>query len=69
MKGVLMRFLRATRRTNASYVLINVEHITAIQQETSDNAVYTVVILHNGREIDVLETLEELLQRLETHTA
>jgi uncharacterized protein YlzI (FlbEa/FlbD family) len=64
MEEVLMQFLRATRRANETQVLINANHITAIQQETSGNTFYTVVILHNGREIDVAETLEELLQRL-----
>ncbi|MGE3537124.1 MAG: hypothetical protein AB7N91_06745 [Candidatus Tectimicrobiota bacterium] len=63
-----MHFLRATRRTNETLVLINVDHITAIQQETSDNTLYAVIILHNGREIDVSETLEELSQRLESDT-
>lgn len=63
-----MQFLRATRRANETQVLINAAHITAIQQETSGNTVYTVIILHNGREIDVAETLEELLQRLGSET-
>ncbi len=61
-----MQFLHATRRTNETLVLINVDHITAIQQETSENTLYTVILLHNGREIDVSETLEELRQRLRT---
>ncbi len=61
-----MQFLHATRRANETIVLINVDHITAIQQETSENTPYSVILLHNGREIDVSETLEALLQRLKT---
>jgi hypothetical protein len=57
-----MQYLRATRRTNGALVLINLEHITAIQQEISENLHYTAIILNNGREIDVAESLEDLLQ-------
>jgi hypothetical protein len=43
-------------------VLINLEHITAMQQEISETLHYTAIILYNGREIDVSESIEELLQ-------
>jgi uncharacterized protein YlzI (FlbEa/FlbD family) len=62
-----MKFIRATRRTNGALVVINLEHITALQQETSETLHYTAIILHNGREIDVSETIEELLQPAGTH--
>jgi hypothetical protein len=57
-----MQYIRATRRTNGALVLINLEHITAMQQESSENLHYTAIILHNGREIDVSENIEDLLQ-------
>jgi uncharacterized protein YlzI (FlbEa/FlbD family) len=57
-----MKFIRATRRTNGTAVLINLEHIIAMQCETLEEAPYTAIILHNGREIDVRESPEELLQ-------
>ena len=56
-----MKFIRATRRTNGAPVLINLEHITAMQCETLEESPYTAIILHNGREIDVRESPEELL--------
>ena len=67
-----MKLIRATRRTNGTLVLINLEHITAMQQETSEQETsetlhYTAIILHNGREIDVSESIEELLQPAETN--
>jgi hypothetical protein len=61
-KGVTMQYIRATRRTNCALVFINLEHITAMQQESSENLHYTAIILHNGREIDVSEDIEDLLQ-------
>jgi hypothetical protein len=68
LKGVTMKCIRATRRTNGALVLINLDHITAMQQESSENLHYTAIILHNGREIDVSENIEELLQPTETNT-
>jgi uncharacterized protein YlzI (FlbEa/FlbD family) len=62
-----MKMIRATRRTNGTLVLINLEHITAMQQEISENLHYTAIILHNGREIDVSESIEELLQPVVTN--
>jgi uncharacterized protein YlzI (FlbEa/FlbD family) len=56
-----MKFIRATRRTNGAPVLINLDHITAMQCETLEESTYTAIILHNGREIDVRESPEELL--------
>lgn len=56
-----MKFLRATR-TNGALVFINIEQITAIQHEDSERLSYTAIILRNGREIDVTESPEELLQ-------
>ena len=56
-----MQFIRATR-TNGALVLINLDHITAVQLEASETLRYTAIILHNGREIDVTELPEELLQ-------
>jgi hypothetical protein len=68
LKGATMKCIRATRRTNGALVLINLDHITAMQQESSENLHYTAIILHNGREIDVSENIEELLQPTETNT-
>ena len=56
-----MQFIRATR-TNGALVLINLDHITAVQLEASETLRYTAIILHNGREIDVTELPEDLLQ-------
>jgi uncharacterized protein YlzI (FlbEa/FlbD family) len=59
-----MKFIRATRRTNGTLVVINLEHITAMQCELLEETQYTAIILHNGREIDVRESPEELLQNI-----
>jgi uncharacterized protein YlzI (FlbEa/FlbD family) len=62
-----MKFIRATRRTNGAVILINLDHITAMQCETLEATQFTAVILHNGREIDVRESPEELLQGTGPH--
>ena len=62
-----MKLLRATRRTSGTLVFINLDHIAAIQQEIAETLHYTAIILYNGREIDVSETIEELLQPAETN--
>lgn len=59
-----MKFLRATRRTDGATVIINLTHVTAMQCEMLDTAQYTAIILHNGREIDVRESPEDLLQHI-----
>ena len=59
-----MKFIRATR-TNGANVLINLNHIAAMEHQDADTLNYTAIILHTGREIDVTETLDELLQRAE----
>ncbi len=61
-----MKFIRATR-TNGALVLINVDHITAMQLEASERLAYTAIILHNGREIDVTDTPDELLETSGMH--
>ncbi len=62
-----MKFIRATRRSNGTPVYINVEHITAIQLEESETLHYTAIVLDNGREIDVIESPETLLQPAALH--
>lgn len=59
-----MRFIRATR-TNGAHVLINIEHIAAMEHQEAERLNYTAIILHNGREIDVTESLDELMQQAE----
>jgi uncharacterized protein YlzI (FlbEa/FlbD family) len=59
-----MKFIRATR-TNGAHVLINLDHVAAMEHQDAETLNYTAVILHNGREIDVTESLDELLQQAE----
>ena len=57
-----MKFIRATR-TNGSHVLINLDYVAAMEHQDADTLNYTAIILHNGREIDVTEAFDELLQQ------
>ena len=59
-----MKFIRA-KRTNGANVLINIDHIAAMEHQDADQLNYTAIILHNGREIDVTETLDELVRQVE----
>ncbi len=56
-----MRFIRATR-TNGANVLINLNYIAAMEHQDAETLNYTAIILSNGREIDVTEALDQLLQ-------
>ena len=60
-----MKFIRATR-TNGAQVLINLDYIAAMEYQDADTLNYTAIILHNGREIDVTDPLDKLLQQAET---
>jgi hypothetical protein len=62
-----MKFIRATRHTNRAAVFINIEAITAFEEQSTESERYTAIILHNGREIDVSETVEALLQPSSSH--
>jgi hypothetical protein len=57
-----MKFIRATR-TNGAHVLINIDYVAAMEHQDSETLNYTAIILHNGREIDVTQSLDELLQQ------
>jgi uncharacterized protein YlzI (FlbEa/FlbD family) len=59
-----MKFIRA-KRTNGANVLINIDHIAAMEHQDADQLNYTAIILNNGREIDVTETLDELVRQIE----
>ena len=59
-----MKFIRATR-TNGAHVLINVDHIAAMEHQDAETLNYTAIILHNGREIDVTDALDALLKQTE----
>ncbi len=56
-----MKFVRATRRKGGLF-LINLDYITAMQLESFKRLGYTAIILRNGREIDVTDTPDELLE-------
>jgi uncharacterized protein YlzI (FlbEa/FlbD family) len=53
-----MTFIRATR-TNGAQVLINLNHIAAMEHQEAETLNYTAIILDSGREIDVTESLQE----------
>jgi uncharacterized protein YlzI (FlbEa/FlbD family) len=57
-----MTFLRATR-TNGAQVLINLNHVAAMEHQEAETLNYTAIILDSGREIDVTESLQELMQQ------
>lgn len=57
-----MKFIRATR-TNGARVLINLEHVAALEHQDAETLNYTAIVLVNGREIDVKDSLEDLLQQ------
>jgi uncharacterized protein YlzI (FlbEa/FlbD family) len=57
-----MTFIRATR-TNGAQVLINLNHIAAMEHQEAETLNYTAIILDSGREIDVTESLQELMQQ------
>ncbi len=59
-----MKFIRATR-TNGAHVVISLDHVAAMEHQDAETLNYTAIILQNGREIDVTETLDELLQQAE----
>jgi uncharacterized protein YlzI (FlbEa/FlbD family) len=61
-----MKFIRATR-TNGARVLINIDYVAAMEHQDAETLNYTAIILQNGREIDVTESLDELLQQAEPH--
>ena len=58
-----MNFIRAMR-TSGAQVMINPKHIAAMEHQEADNLNYTAIVLVNGREIDVQESLEDLAQQL-----
>jgi uncharacterized protein YlzI (FlbEa/FlbD family) len=60
-----MKFIRATR-TNGARVLINLEHVAALEHQDAETLDYTAIVLVNGREIDVKESLEDLMQQAAT---
>ena len=60
-----MKFIRATR-TNGAHVLINIEYVAAMEHQDTENLNYTAIVLQNGREIDVTESLDELQKQLGT---
>lgn len=62
-----MQLLRATRRTNHAVVFINVEAITVVEEQSTESDGYTAIILQNGREIDVSETIDQLLRYPNRH--
>jgi len=57
-----MRFIRATR-TNGANVIINLNYVAAMEHQDAETLNYTAIVLQNGREIDVTEAIDELLQR------
>lgn len=57
-----MTFLRATR-TNGAQVLINLNHVAAMEHQEAETLNYTAIILDSGRESDVTESLQELMQQ------
>jgi uncharacterized protein YlzI (FlbEa/FlbD family) len=57
-----MTFIRATR-TNGAQVLINLNHVAAMEHQEAETLNYTAIILDSGREIDVSESLQELMQQ------
>jgi hypothetical protein len=57
-----MTFIRATR-TNGAQVLINLNHVAAMEHQEAETLNYTAIILDSGREIDVTESLQELMQQ------
>ena len=57
-----MTFIRATR-TNGAKVLINLKHVAAMEHQEAGTLNYTAIILDSGREIDVTESLQELMQQ------
>jgi uncharacterized protein YlzI (FlbEa/FlbD family) len=57
-----MTFIRATR-TNGAQVLINLNHVAAMEHQEAETLNYTAIILDSGREIDVSESLQELTQQ------
>jgi len=57
-----MKFIRATR-TNGAHVLINIDYVAAMEHQDVESLNYTAVILQNGREIDVTESIDDLLQQ------
>jgi uncharacterized protein YlzI (FlbEa/FlbD family) len=57
-----MTFIRATR-TNGAQVVINLNHIAAMEHQEAETLNYTAIILDSGREIDVSESLQELMQQ------
>lgn len=57
-----MTFIRATR-TNGAQVLINLNHVAAMEHQEAETLNYTAIILNSGREIDVTESLQELMQQ------
>ena len=59
-----MKFIRATR-TNGARVLINLDYVAAMEHQDAETLNYTAIILHSGREIDVTEALDDLLQQAE----
>ena len=59
-----MKFIRATR-TNGANVMISLEHIAVMEHQDAEQINYTAIILDSGREIDVTETLDELVQQAE----
>ncbi len=60
-----MKFIRATR-TNGACVLINLEHVAALEHQDAETLNYTAIVLVNGREIDVKDSLEDLMQQAAT---
>jgi hypothetical protein len=60
-----MKFIRATR-TNGAHVLINIEYVAAMEHQDAENLNYTAIVLQNGREIDVIDSLDELQKQLGT---
>ena len=57
-----MTFIRATR-TNGAQVLINLNHVAVMEHQEAETLNYTAIILDSGREIDVTESLQELMQQ------
>jgi uncharacterized protein YlzI (FlbEa/FlbD family) len=57
-----MTFIRATR-TNGAQVLINLNHVAAMEHQEAETLNYTAIILDSGREIDVTESLQELMRQ------